>query len=346
MRAVDFSVIVPAYNAASTIGDCLAALMLQSIPRERYEVIVVDDGSTDSSADIAAQHGARVVRQANQGQAAARNHGVAEALGSIIFFTDADCEPTPRWLADLSAPFADAAIAGDKGAYRTRQRSLAARFVQLEYEERYEHMSRARYIDFVDTYSAAYRRDVFLQNGGFDTSFPGDSSGEDQEFSFRLSERGYKMLFVPTAIVYHRHPSTVAAYIRRKFKTGYWKALVLRLHPEKAVRDTHTPGSLKLQMAVVAATLPVLLGGALLHIFWPAALVMAVLLAGVFAEFTVKACTRDTMVGLVAPFMLTIRAIALGSGLMMGLWDAVRQGGPLMAHVPRHRSRDDKHATN
>ncbi len=260
---MNVSVIVPAFNAAATLDDCLAAVTAQTLPRQLYEVIVVDDGSSDETAQIASRHGVRVLRQANAGQAAARNRGVQEARGEIVAFTDADCAPSPQWLAELTAPFADADIAGSKGAYRTRQRSLAARFAQVEYEERYARMNRVRYIDFVDTYSAAYRRSVFVANGGFDPSFPGDASGEDQEFSFRLCERGYKLVFVPSAIVYHRHPATVAAYFRRKFKTGYWKALVLRLHPQKAVRDTHTPQTLKLQMLVVAALLPALTLGVL-----------------------------------------------------------------------------------
>ena len=158
-------------------------------------------------------------------------------------------------------PFEDPDIAASKGAYLTTQSSLAARFVQIEYEERYDQMRRLAWIDFIDTYSAAYRRPVFVANGGFNTCFPGDSSGEDQELSFRLAESGHKMVFVPEAQVYHRHPATLRAYVRRKYKTGYWKALVLRLHPGKAVEDSHTPGSLKLQLVAVAAAGPILLAG-------------------------------------------------------------------------------------
>lgn len=338
---MDASVIVPAYNAAATLGDCLAAINSQTLPRAHYEVIVVDDGSRDDTGDIARQHGAHVVRQENAGQAAARNRGVQDAQGEIVAFTDADCAPAPQWLAELVAPFADSSIAGSKGAYRTRQRSLAARFAQVEYEERYQRMSRLRYIDFVDTYSAAYRRAVFVENGGFDASFPGDASGEDQELSFRLSERGYKLVFAPQAIVYHRHPPTLAAYFRRKYKTGYWKALVLRLHPQKAVHDTHTPQMLKLQMLVVAAALPVLALAALAGLLLPAAALVLLALAVVYAPFCALAWRKDRAVAVAAPFMLTVRAVALGVGLLRGIVDALREGGPLVARLGGTRQESD-----
>ncbi len=337
------SVVVPAYNAAPCLPECLDALNAQSLGRDHYEVIVVDDGSRDETGEIALRHGARLVQQANAGQAAARNHGVAEARAEIVAFTDADCVPARTWLSEQIAVFSDEQIVATKGAYRTRQRSIAARFAQVEYEERYERMSRAPYIDFVDTYAAAYRRAIFLENGGFDTSFPGDSSGEDQELSFRLAEQGRKMIFVPSAIVYHRHPPTVAAYYRRKYKTGYWKALVLRLHPQKAVHDTHTPPSLKVQMGVVALAVPALALGALLGHGALALAATLVVLCAVYAPFIVKAWRKDRAVALASPLMLTMRALALGTGLAMGIWDALRQGGPLMARRRNKGATGGKH---
>ena len=118
-------------------------------------------------------------------------------------------------------------------------------------------------MDFVDTYSAGYRRNILLTNGGFDTSFP-FASVEDQELSFRLAEAGHQMVFVPQGIVYHYHPESWLRYARRKYKIGYWKTLVLHLHPSKVWRDTHTPGDLKLQLILAAMSAPL----ALLS-FWP-----------------------------------------------------------------------------
>lgn len=326
------SVIVPAYNAAATLPSCLAALAAQDYPRDRYEVIVVDDGSTDDTAAIAAAAGVRVIRQANAGPAAARNAGAAVAQGELLLFTDADCAPVPGWIAALVAPLADPQVAGAKGAYLTRQRGVVPRFTQLEYEDRYDRMAGAETIDFVDTYSAAYRRDVFQANRGFDTIFP-TASVEDQELSFRLAEKGYRLVFVPKAQVYHRHNPTLHAYIRRKFFIGYWKALLMRWHPTRLVKDSHTPQTLKVQMILAAVALAALAAGGLAATAgamgllagwaWESALIVAGLAALAFTligiPFLVKIWRRDRGVLPAAIGLLWARALALGAGFGLGL---------------------------
>ena len=159
-------------------------------------------------------------------------------------FTDADCVPAFDWIAQMSTPFNDVDLAGAKGVYRTAQPELTARFVQLEYEDKYERMLGSTHIDFVDTYSAAYRRDVFLAMGGFDTTFPG-ATVEDQEFSFRLTEAGYRLAFIPKARVWHIHDRSLIEYARRKYLIGYWKPAVTHKHPGKLLQDSHTPQSRK-----------------------------------------------------------------------------------------------------
>ncbi len=329
-----YSVIVPAYQAADTIGACLDALIAQTVPAAQYEVIIVDDGSTDGTDEIAARYataGVRTISQPNAGPAAARNAGAVAARGALLLFTDADCAPAAGWMAALTAPFVDGRVVGAKGVYLTRQRGIVPRFTQLEYQDRYDRMAGAETIDFIDTYSAAYRRDVFLANGGFDPAFLID---EDQEFSFRLTEKGYRLVFAPEAKVYHRHNPTLAAYIRRKFRIGLWKVLVARRHPGRAVRDSHTPQTVKAQIGLAAITLVGVLGactgwlagaltGSRIGMIGSAAWMLAALAAAAFLlteiPFLGKVWRRDRAVMLPAIGLLWVRALALGAGFALGV---------------------------
>jgi cellulose synthase/poly-beta-1,6-N-acetylglucosamine synthase-like glycosyltransferase len=218
----------------------------------------------------------------------------------------------------MTRVFADVTISGAKGVYRSRQRSLVARFVQQEYQDKYDRMATLPAIDFIDTYSAAYRRAVFVASGGFDTSFT-TASVEDQEFSFRLTEQGHRLVLVPEAIVYHQHDATLSEYVRRKYGIGYWKPLVLRRHPGKAIKDSHTPQSIKVQIVLLA----IAIDATLLTILVPGFAVLAVsawlLLLSTMLPLLIKIARRDAAVLGVAPLMIGLRAFGLGAGLTIGL---------------------------
>ena len=249
---MNISVVIPVYNGEDTIAPCLASLLAQADSPHALEIIVADDGSRDGTRAAVAQYpGVRLISQPrNMGPAAARNRGAAEASGEILLFTDADCVPSDTWVNDMAASFAgDPKIAGVKGVYRTKQRHLTARFVQLEFEFKYERMKRQESIVFIDTYSAGYRRKVFLECGGFDTSFP-VAATEDIELSFRLASQGYRMAFNPKAYVYHQHPISWVDYMKRKYKYAYWGAVVMRRYPHQIVNDSYTPITQKVQLVL------------------------------------------------------------------------------------------------
>jgi lipopolysaccharide/colanic/teichoic acid biosynthesis glycosyltransferase len=314
------SVIVPAKNAAKTLEECLQALLHQEGLQfdHDYEVIVVDDGSTDDTAEIAKQHAVQVIRQTNLGPAAARNAGTRIARGSLLAFTDADCAPSPTWLRELTQPFHNPEVVGVKGVYRTRQTGLVTRFVQLEYEYKYARMRNQASIDFIDTSSAAYRTEVFIHNGGFDESFRVPSV-EDQEFSFRLARKGYRMIFEPRAVVYHYHDRTLSEYLQRKFGIGYWKAFMLHWIPEKTFSDSHTAPTQRVEimfLAMLLVTIPfIALWPLYASIFF---LIMLVLFLATTIPFMMFIGKQDPQVVWVAPVMLLGRAGALGLGLLKG----------------------------
>jgi cellulose synthase/poly-beta-1,6-N-acetylglucosamine synthase-like glycosyltransferase len=283
------------------------------------EVLVVDDGSRDHTAQVVQRYaGARLIAQANAGPAAARNRGAMEAAGDIILFTDDDCVPTSTWLEAMLAPFADPEVVGVKGVYRTHQRQIAARFVQIEYEDRYRMMAGSPCIDFVDTYSAAFRRERFLEMTGYDTSFP-VACAEDIELSYRMSARGWKMKFAAGAVVYHTHPDTLSKYLQKKYKFAYWRVLAVRKNPAKAVKDSHTPQLMKLQLLLGPALAVALVLDLTMRPKVPvSALVLSLFLLSTL-PFSWRAVVKDPVVGILSPVFLAARACAQWMGVSAGL---------------------------
>ncbi|MCA8962504.1 MAG: glycosyltransferase [Planctomycetes bacterium] len=327
------TVVVPVRNDPKGIAACVQALHDQSLA---VDVIVVDDGSTDGTAEAARAGGARVIPSdpagRSRGAGAARNVGARLAEGPILLFTDADCVPDREWAAALVAAFEPGVVAA-KGIYRTEQRSSTARFVQAEYEERFDRMARCMEdegaIDFLDTYSLAVDRMAFASIGGFDESFAG-ASVEDQEMSFRLASTG-RFVFVPEAVVSHRHAATVSSYARKKFRIGRGKATVVRRHRERLGSDSHTPSSLRWQVpAVWFATLSTMLAALTplpreIAWTWIAPWLLSAPLIG-------RCARRSAMLGVAALLLVQVRAIALASGFSLGV---VRPSASLSAEPIR-----------
>ena len=315
---MDISVIVPVFNGGKKIGKCVSALKTQKTGRT-FEIIVVDDGSTDRSLHGIEGDGIRVFKQPNQGPGAARNLGVEKALGKIILFTDADCEPLEDWIEQMVRPMENPCTSGVKGSYLTRQKGLVPRFVQLEYESKYERMKRDPCIDFIDTYAAGFIKKDFLSVGKYDARFP-TPSVEDQEFSFRMWEKGYRMVFNPEARVYHTHSDSLWDYMKKKFRIGFWKALVLKKHPQKIFRDSHTPQSLKFEMVFAMLFLLSLFFCPLEDGLFACAIFPLTGFLATISPFVLKLFRKDPAVALFSPFLLFARAISLSFGLIAGVF--------------------------
>jgi glycosyltransferase involved in cell wall biosynthesis len=317
------SVIIPTFNGALRIRHCLDALVTQTRGRE-VEILVVDDGSSDNIAEVVACYpGVRLIRQANAGPAAARNRGVAEARGTILLFTDDDCVPAANWLEAMLEPFREPEVIGAKGVYCTHQDSVVARFVQFEYEDRYRLMVDRDCIDFIDTYSAAFRRARFLEMKGYDTSFP-VACAEDIELSYRMSRRRWKMKFVPSAVVAHTHPHRLSAYLRKKYKFAFWRVLALSKNPGKSLKDSHTPQLMKLQLLFAPALLLALVVDQIAPAMSLSLLVLAAFLASTI-PFAIRAARRDPIVGLLSPALLAARSVAQMLGISAGLVNVLRK---------------------
>ena len=317
------SIIIPVFNGEKTIQQCIDSLVNQQFSGG-YEIIVVDDGSRDKTAQIVKRFGNKVkyLSQKNNGPAAARNNGAKSAKNEILVFIDADCIAEQNWLSEMIKPFENKEIMGVQGIYKTKQKSLTARFVQIEIEERYEKMKKHENIDFIGSYSAAYRKEIFMSAGGFDESFP-IASGEDPELSYKLSKAGKKLIFNENSVVYHKHHEKLMKYLQTKFFRAYWRVLIYSRHKDKMINDSYTPQILKFQIIFTALTLLSLVGVGLKIVpLWLFATFLAVL-GALFVPFVLFAVSHDTKVAALAVPILFMRNIVFGLGLIMGLLSGV-----------------------
>jgi cellulose synthase/poly-beta-1,6-N-acetylglucosamine synthase-like glycosyltransferase len=176
-------------------------------------------------------------------------------------------------------------------------------------------------LDFVDTSACCFRRTEILRAGGFNADL---RVCEDQELSFRLAKAGVRIVFAPEARTYHQHCDRLVDYVRKKFRIAHWKVRVLRRHPDKALRDSHTPQTLKVQVGL-AYMLALVVAGSPRWRWGPAAIVLCLYLA-VSAPFLMSIAGRDKTVCIAAPALLLARDLALGAGLTLGAIDVARGG--------------------
>jgi cellulose synthase/poly-beta-1,6-N-acetylglucosamine synthase-like glycosyltransferase len=330
------SVIVPVRNGVGVIEDCLRAMTEQTYPSDRLEVIVVDDESTDNTREyveeVARQWRAagnrpvlKLVPQQWAGAGAARNRGVQESTGSVVVFTDADCEPLEYWVEAIMAPFEDPGVGAVAGGYLTRQKSIVARMAQAEFEERYRFLDKHATIDIAFTHSAAVRRDIFLESGGFDERMP--NNADDLELSYRLAVNGCRIVYAADAQVYHRHPATLGDYISKKFGRGYWRTLVFKRYPKKLIKDSYTPGGLKLQILLVGLGIACLAAG-VIGPSWLAAIGAIALIAALGMGLPFAARLKGSLsMRLFAPVFLIVQAAAIGLGVLSATFATIEQYG-------------------
>ncbi len=186
------SVVVPTYNEEKNIERCLKALINQTIPRDTYEIIVVDGGSRDRTVEIASKYADKVMQQVSEGVGGARNDAAAAARGDIIATTDADCLPDEDWLETIQEDFKDkelVAITGyldpmipkethwiDADTYRYAFK-VANGLRKAGSKVGYHHLCGA---------NTAFRRDAFIQVNGYSPL----AYSDDLEIAKRLSKHG------------------------------------------------------------------------------------------------------------------------------------------------------------
>lgn len=217
-----FSIVVPVYNNPADLSVCLSSIARLNYPKADFEVIVVDNNSTDDTAEIARSFGVTVLVEAEfQSSYAARNRGVRAARGAFIAFTDSDCIVDPQWLAEIDAAIEEGVgcLAGE--ILSAPPATLVERFSdEIGLLRQRGPLSGWHFKPYAQTANAVYRKRVFDEIGLFDPSM---QSGGDATIAWRMQDKtAYTLKFVPQAIVHHHHRASVPELWKqfRRYGTG------------------------------------------------------------------------------------------------------------------------------
>ncbi|MDQ3703447.1 MAG: glycosyltransferase [Chloroflexota bacterium] len=231
------SVVVPTFNRRASLGRLLEALERQTYPNDRFEVVVVDDGSSDGTVEwlrgYRARYPLRVMEQAHEGPSAARNRGVAAANGTLVLFLDDDVVPLPECIAEHVAvrsgmPEAEAVVIGPMSPPRDWPRPVWVRWVEDTLQEQYRAMQAGEFAcsprQFY-TANASLPRARFLEVGGFDAEF---KRNEDVELAYRLQQNGLAFIFHPRADVLHYAGHSLEAWQAATYQYGRYDVVQTR----------------------------------------------------------------------------------------------------------------------
>jgi GT2 family glycosyltransferase len=214
---LEVSAIVPVRNGAGSLPALLRGLQTQTLSPDRYEVIVIDNASTDRTAEVARAHGARVVHESIPNRSRARNRGVEAARTRLYAFTDADCTVDQHWLEQLlrnadKAPL----VAGDVRLQVSDSPNAIERFEALW---RFGQSNWVEDQGWAATANLLVHGEAFAAVNGFDPAWR--HIGEDVDFCFRARAAGYGLAYCPEAIVEHEAEREMRPLLERCFRHGY-----------------------------------------------------------------------------------------------------------------------------
>ena len=229
------SVVIPAFNAQATLEQTLRALRAQAGAPE-FELIVVDNGSSDGTIRCAERFGARVLRESRRGPAAARNCGLRRAAGEVIVHLDADTVPSRRWLAEIVKPFSDPAtvlVAGHTLCYPPQ--TGAERYVQAVGLYDAQLAVKRTPFPFAPSLNLAVRAHAARSVGGWNEEL---LTGEDVDFSYRLQRQyGSPVVYCEKAVLYHHARADDRALRRQARSYGAGVADLYRMYPHEVQWD-------------------------------------------------------------------------------------------------------------
>jgi len=309
------SIIVATLNNERTIDECLKAIVELNYPKDFLEIIVVDGCSKDATAKIAQKYPVKVISESLNAPAA-YNYAMKMVSNGVLGFIDADAKVEKEWLNKLVTHLDDPQVAGISGGIETWNTENAwARSIGYDLQNRYARLK--KYVVRVATMNLLLKKSVIEAVGGFDENLP---SQYDTDLGFRITSRGYKILFEPNAKCYHFNRSTVSGYFRQQLQYGKNTTKLYLKHANLVKGDEITDFGMNIQPFLILAVIAFFLLGILeaLRLLW---YVSAFTLALIFAYYVVSAVRLSIKFKDVAAMLMVVlyflRAVAWFSGAVV-----------------------------
>ena len=309
------SIIVATLNNERTIDECLKAIVELNYPKDFLEIIVVDGCSKDATVKIAQKYPVKVISESLNAPAA-YNYAMKMVSNGVLGFIDADAKVEKEWLNKLVTHLDDPQVAGISGGIETWNTENAwARSIGYDLKNRYARLK--KYVVRVATMNLLLKKSVIEAVGGFDENLP---SQYDTDLGFRITSRGYKILFEPNAKCYHFNRSTVSGYFRQQLQYGKNTTKLYLKHANLVKGDEITDFGMNIQPFLILAVIAFFLLGILeaLRLLW---YVSAFILALIFAYYVVSAVRLSIKFKDVAAMLMVVlyflRAVAWFSGAVV-----------------------------
>ena len=277
------SIIVAAYNSQDTIDECLKSILSLNYPSGFFEVIVMDGGSKDATVRIAEKYPIKVV-SIRLNAPAAYNYAMKIASHPILGFIDADARVEGEWLNKVVSRLADPKVAGVSGGIETwNSQNPWARSIGYELKSRYRRIG--KFTGRIATMNLLLKKAVIEEVGGWDEKLP---SQYDTDLGFRISAKGYKFAYEPSAICYHYNRPTLKAFYRQQKQYGKNTLKLYFKHGRLAKGDEITDVGMNIQPALLLADVAFFLLGIVpvLRLLW---VISGIILAAMFVYFLYSA---------------------------------------------------------
>jgi cellulose synthase/poly-beta-1,6-N-acetylglucosamine synthase-like glycosyltransferase len=309
------SIIVATLNNERTIDECLKAIFELNYPKDFLEIIVVDGCCKDATVKIAQKYPVKVV-SVPLNAPAAYNYAMTMVSNDVLGFIDSDAKVEKEWLNKLVTHLDDPQVAGVSGGIETWNTENAwARSIGYDLKNRYDRLK--KYVVRVATMNLLLKKSVIEAVGGFDENLP---SQYDTDLGFRITSRGYKILFEPNAKCYHFNRSTVSGYFRQQLQYGKNTTKLYLKHANLVKGDEITDFGMNIQPFLILAVIAFFLLGipeALRPLWYVSALVLAL----IFVYYVISAVRLSVKFKDAAAMLMVVlyfvRAVAWFSGAVV-----------------------------